>query len=104
MYVYALEDGRYYITNKSLEEIEKIEYGFVKMYLPKYCVENVECFNNEDEFKLLLKYMKRYGVNNVRGLQYQNVEFELSEIMDLQNKMGYKRIFKDPILDVIEED
>jgi|LakMenE18May11ns_1017448.scaffolds.fasta_scaffold8234554_1 hypothetical protein len=104
MFVYALEDGRYYISSKTMDELYKVEYGFVKMFLPKYCVEEVNCNNYEEEFKLLLKYMKRYGVNNVRGLQYQSVEFELSEILDLQNKMGYKRIFKDPVLDTIDDD
>jgi hypothetical protein len=59
MFVYALEDGRYYISSKTMDELYKVEYGFVKMFLPKYCVEEVNCNNYEEEFYLVLKNNKR---------------------------------------------
>jgi hypothetical protein len=77
------------------DELEEIYY--LKMFEPQNIVEIVECNTTEDCYKVLYRYMKRYGVNNVRGLKYQQIELELSDILELQQKLGYKRIFKDAI-------
>lgn len=95
IFVYELESGRYYVSNKNMYELDDIY--FLKMFEPLNIIEIVETNSIEDEYKVLYRYMKRYGVNNVRGLKYQQIEFEVSDILELQEKLGYKRIFKDAI-------
>jgi len=95
MFVYKLENGRYFLSNKneSIDELNK--YTYCRMFEPQELLETIECKNSNEEEKYLIRYMKRYGVNNVRGCNYTNVEYELSDIIELQKKLGYKRIFKD---------
>jgi len=102
MFVYELENGRYFVSSNEMNEINY----FIKMYEPKKIIEVIECKNEEEEYKVLYRYMKRYGVNNVRGLKYDKIELELSEVLELQEKLGYKRVFKNAIIkeDIEEEE
>jgi len=101
IFVYELESGRYFLSQNNMYELEEIH--FLKMFEPLNIIEIVECNTTEDSYKVLYRYMKRYGVNNVRGLKYQQIEFEVSDILELQQKLGYKRIFKDAIYKDEEE-
>ena len=75
IYILKLENDKYYVCKNSksnlvLEDISSsINCGWVKLYKPKEIVETINITNNTDfeEDKHTLKYMKTYGIDNVRG-------------------------------------
>lgn len=102
MFVYKLENGRYYCSNDSIDELSKST--FCKIFKPLSLIETIQCKDKIEEEKFIIRYMKRYGVNNVRGGEYNNTEYNLSEIIELRRKLGFDRIFKEPVYDVNEDD
>lgn len=100
MFVYKLENGRYYCSNDSIDEITKIT--FCKIFRPLSLIETIHCRDKIDEEKCIIRYMRRYGVNNVRGAEYNDTEYNLSEIIELRRKLGFDRIFKEPVYDIDE--
>jgi hypothetical protein len=73
IYVLELEDKKYYI-GKTKDPDFRIEQHFnsfgsqwTKKYKPKKILEIISGCDNFDEDKYTLKYMEKFGINNVRG-------------------------------------
>ena len=83
IYTLKLEDGRFYVgkTNDPTSRIKTHmkSYGSVwtSLYKPIRVIEVVPNCDNFDEDKYTLKYMKIYGIENVRGGSF--CEPELSD-------------------------
>lgn len=73
IYILELENNKYYI-GKTANPNFRLEQHFnlsgsqwTKKYKPKKVLELLPNCDNFDEDKYTLKYMKKYGINNVRG-------------------------------------
>ena len=86
MYVLQLEKRKYYIE-KSAKPITSI-YEHVHMegteWTKKYksirIVELIQNSDNIDEDEFTIKYMKKYGIDNVRGGHFKNIILRKSDI------------------------
>ena len=73
IYILKLEKGKYYVgksnkLNKRLEDhFDSYGSGWTKKYKPIHVMETIKNCDKFDEDKYTLKYMEKYGVNNVRG-------------------------------------
>ena len=83
IYVLQLEQGKYYIgkTNNPTFRLEN-HFGsngsaWTKKYKPTKVLELIPDCDDYDEDKYTKKYMAKYGIENVRGGSY--VQIELSE-------------------------
>ncbi len=94
LYVLRLCDDKYYIgiTNRLLSE-RLIEHfsnsgsAWTKLYKP---LEIMETFSNPDDFdedKYTKKYMKLYGIQNVRGGSYVKVDLQDYQIKSLEQEL-----------------
>lgn len=73
VYIIQLEEGKYYVGKTENPEY-RIESHFdfngsmwTKKYKPLSVVEIIPNCDNYDEDKNTIKYMEKYGINNVRG-------------------------------------
>ena len=73
VYILELENKKYYI-GKTINPDFRIEQHFnsfgsqwTKKYKPKKVLQIIRNCDNFDEDKYTLKYMEKYGINNVRG-------------------------------------
>ena len=72
IYIYECEQDKYYV-GKSKDRCE-----WTKLYKPIRLVET--CIGDDfDADKYTLKYMAKYGVDNVRGGSFSNVEFSFTD-------------------------
>jgi hypothetical protein len=83
IYVLELEDKKYYI-GKTKDPDSRIDQHFnlsgsqwTKKYKPKNILEIIPNCDNFDEDKYTLKYMEKFGIDNVRGGTF--CEVKLSE-------------------------
>jgi cellular nucleic acid-binding protein len=79
-----LEGGRYYI-GRSDDVIKRYQQhtsglgsAWTKKYKPVRILDTIENVSPFDEDKITKEYMAKYGIENVRGGSY--VEIELSEL------------------------
>ena len=92
VYVLALEEGKYYVGKtknlKSRLDQHFTSYGseWTRKYKPIDVVETIDDCDDLDEEKYTLKYMNKYGVDNVRGGSFCTIE--LSE----ESKIIIKKI------------
>jgi predicted GIY-YIG superfamily endonuclease len=92
IYILQLEDGKYYI-GKTINPKIRLEQHFydygsswTKKYNPKKVLDIIPDCDNFDEDKYTIKYMKKYGIDNVRGGSF--CELVLSkETLETINKM-----------------
>jgi len=82
MYIYILEltNNKYYIGKTNNAEI-RIENHFdnkgaewTKLYKPIKLIELIQNCDNYDEDKYVFKYMNQYGIDNVRGGSFVQIE------------------------------
>jgi predicted GIY-YIG superfamily endonuclease len=92
IYAIRCNNDRYYVgrTNRLLEE-RVLEHftnngsSWTKMYPPDEVVESFESENPLDEDACVKKYMKKYGVENVRGGSYTQInlpEYKLKSLKE----------------------
>lgn len=80
LYVLELEDGKYYIgkTDDVQKRLEQHLNGrgsaWTKKYSPNRIVEQRPITSVYDETNVTKDYMKKYGIDNVRGGAYCNVD------------------------------
>lgn len=93
--IYALKckDNKYYIGKTTKDILERmaehlggIGAEFTKIYYP---TEIFEFFEGDDfdEDKLTLKYMLKYGIDNVRGGSYSQVKMSPRQTADIIRKL-----------------
>ncbi len=93
IYILQLEDNKYYVGKSETPEL-RIENHinqingsqFTKKYKPIKIVEIISNCDDYDEDKYTLKYMDTYGVNNVRGGSFSQIELN-EENIKMINKM-----------------
>jgi hypothetical protein len=84
VYVLELVSGKYYIgkTNSPSHRIEDHIgiYGsaWTRKYKPNKLIELVPDCDSFDEDKYVLKYMQKYGVENVRGGSFSQVKLSFN--------------------------
>jgi len=91
LYVLKLESNKFYIgkTNnikkRFTEHFNGINCSYTTIYKPLQVLETHKYYDFGEDM-LTLKYMKRYGINNVRGGSYSSPNLPEEEIR-LINKM-----------------
>jgi len=92
IYVLQLEKNKYYIgktINPSLRLEKHFTIGgsiWTKKYKPITVIELIPDCDDYDEDKYTIKYMEKYGVENVRGGSFCEIKLSNDNIMTL-NKM-----------------
>lgn len=97
MYIYALalENNKYYIgkTNNINNRLNQHQYShlgseWTKLHNVKELIESYPLETNLDEDILTKKYMMKYGIENVRGGSYCQIELFDWQIMALENEFS----------------
>ncbi len=93
IYVLQLEKGKYYIGKTNNPQF-RLENHFnsngsewTKLYKPLRAIELNQNCDDYDEDKITMKYMDKYGIDNVRGGSFVSVKLQKSEI-DILKKMS----------------
>ena len=95
IYIYAirLEKKKYYIGKTSSPQFRLQSHfdsngsSWTKKYKPLKVIEIIPNCDDYDEDKITMKYMDKYGINNVRGGSFVSVKLEKSTI-DVLKKMS----------------
>lgn len=91
IYILELENNKYYVgktNNISFRINDHINNNgsfWTKKYKPKKLLEVIENCDNFDEDKYTLKYMEKYGINNVRGGSFCQIKLSESNLITLNN-------------------
>jgi hypothetical protein len=93
IYILELETNKYYIGKSNTPDI-RIENHFTqengseftKKYKPIKMIEIISDCDDYDEDKYTLKYMDNYGINNVRGGSFSQIELSEDNVKII-NKM-----------------
>ena len=96
IYVLKCENNKFYvgrsinIYNRIYQHSQKINSAnFTKLYKP---LELIEVFITEDSFeedKTVKKYMNRFGIQNVRGGTYSEIQLSPNKIKCLQDEINH---------------
>ena len=107
IYVLKLEENKYYIgkTNNISQRLlchyQSTGSAWTTKYKPIDLCEKVDTYDDYDEDKYTLKYMKKYGIENVRGGSFSQVELcetqinLIQQMIKGQNNQCYKCGSKD---------
>jgi predicted GIY-YIG superfamily endonuclease len=85
IYILKLENEKYYVgkTNNLIERLNNHYYGngsyWTCKYRPVTIIDVIDCKSKFDENNYTKEYMIKYGLNNVRGGAYSNIELTLSQ-------------------------
>src|SRR3990167_2904594 len=90
IYVLELKNGKFYV-GKTKDPKFRIESHFnkngsewTKLYDPIGILEIVDDCDDYDEDKYTLRYMAKYGINNVRGGSFCRIKLESEDIRSIQ--------------------
>lgn len=92
IYVIALQKGKYYIGKTDNPQIRLSNHfnnnglEWTKIYKPINIIEIIPNCDSYDEDKYVLKYMYKYGIQNVRGGSFLSINLNNSTIEHI-NKM-----------------
>jgi predicted GIY-YIG superfamily endonuclease/ribosomal protein S13 len=90
VYILELEDGKFYvgktynIENRLLQHFDNSGSSWTKKYKPKDIIEIIPDCDQFDENKYTIKYMEKYGINNVRGGSYCKLTLDSNEIKQIK--------------------
>ena len=94
IYALELESSKYYIgkTNVPFHRIEDHNdhkgSAFTKKYKPIQLIELVPDCDGFDEDKYTLKYMQKYGIDNVRGGSFCQIELNPENRITIQRMIA----------------
>lgn len=80
IYILKLKDNKYYIgktedlTLSLKKHFNSNGIEWTKMYKPIELIQTIDNYDSFDEDKYTIKYMKKYGIENVRGGSFFNLE------------------------------
>lgn len=90
IYVLKLEGGKYYV-GKSHDLITRYQQhlngegsAWTRKYKPVKMIRKITNVSSFEEDKITKEYMSKYGIDNVRGGSYVNVELTDSQVEGLQ--------------------
>ncbi len=87
IYILELESGKYYVGKSNSPEIRIADhqYGmgskFTLLYKPIRLIEIISDCDDYDEDKYTLQYMDKYGILNVRGGSFSEIQFSKTNLM-----------------------
>lgn len=94
LYIFELENNKYYIgkTNRRpneriLEHFQNNGSEWTKIHKPIKIIEIIDNVDEYDEDKYTKIYMKKYGVNNVRGGSYTTIKLPDYQIKALEKEL-----------------
>lgn len=94
VYVLELENNKYYV-GRTTNPYFRIEKHFnsngstwTKKYKPIKILEIISDCDNYDEEKYTMKYMEKYGINNVRGGSFCEIKLSDNNIVTLNQIMN----------------
>jgi hypothetical protein len=94
IYVLQLENNKYYI-GKTLRPEFRLEQHFnfigsewTKKYKPIKVIEIIPDCDNYDEDKYTIKYMEKYGINNVRGGSFCKINIDKDNIETIKKMIN----------------
>lgn len=92
IYILELENNKYYIGKSNIPDI-RIENHlnnngseYTKLHKPIRLIEIISDCDDYDEDKYTLQYMDKYGINNVRGGSFSEIQFS-EEHIKIINRM-----------------
>ena len=110
IYILSLVENKYYIgytdniKKRVQDQIDGKGSSFTKKYRPTSLVKVYENVSPLKVDKYVIKYMKKFGINNVRGGSYKNVELKKSQIDELEKQgIRYPKVNKN-LIDTINLD
>jgi len=106
VYVLELKNGFYYIGNLSISEIRAGSgTSWTKLHQPVSVVEKIyrdsEYDDEFDENEIVYKYMKKYGIDKVRGGSYSTAVLSDYSIKILNEKLNKKEYTYKPDVNTI---
>jgi len=108
IFVLALKDNRFFVFGSQYEDkIAKIKrecellYDFPKKYNPLFVIERFTSRSIFDINSVVLQYMYKYGIYNVRGGIYQNIELNNEELTEIYNQF---KLIKNMNIDTMARD
>ena len=90
IYILQLENNKYYVGKTSNPSFRLGDHFsnngslWTKKYKPIKVLELIPDCDNYDEDKYTIKYMEKYGINNVRGGSFCNIQLSDTNIVTLQ--------------------
>ncbi len=93
IYILELTNGKYYIgktkkpTNRLNEHFSMNGSAWTKKYQPIKLVQFIENCNSFDEDKYTLQYMNVYGIDNVRGGSYTQINLDNFTLEHIQKQL-----------------
>ena len=97
IYILKLEDGKYYIGKTKNVEKRWTEHitgngsGWTKKYKPMSLSKTVVSTSYFDEDKYVKEYMSKYGIENVRGGTYSNIDLDTNCISLLEKEIRHSK-------------
>jgi predicted GIY-YIG superfamily endonuclease len=92
IYILQLENKKYYVGKTSNPDF-RLEQHFnsfgsqwTKKYKPQKVIEIISNCDNFDEDKYTLKFMEKYGINNVRGGTFCELKLNRDNIEIINDK------------------
>ena len=97
IYILKLGDGKYYIGKTKNVEKRWAEHitgngsGWTKRYKPMSLIKTVVSTSFFDEDKYVKEYMSKYGIENVRGGTYSNIDLDANCISVLEKEIRHSK-------------
>lgn len=93
IYILSLENNKYYIGKTNSTDVRINQHfnnkgsEWTKIYKPIKVVEIIKDSDDFDEDKYTLKYMSKYGIENVRGGSFCEVNLNLDTISHIEKML-----------------
>lgn len=94
IYILELEQGKYYVGKTTNPEFRLEKHftsggsAWTKKYKPLSVVEIIPNCDDFDEDKHTIKYMEKYGINNVRGGSFCEIRLNDNNIITLKQMIN----------------
>lgn len=88
VYIHSLEDNKYFVGTTTNPDVKIgntlcgscMESEFVRLYKPVHIIDIIEDCDKYDFDKCVISTMKKYGISNVRGGDYINLELSKDQL------------------------
>jgi predicted GIY-YIG superfamily endonuclease len=97
IYILKLRGGKYYIGNTRNIERRWEEHitgrgaGWTKKHIPISLIKTIKSTSQFDEDKYVKEYMAKYGIENVRGGTYSNIDLDTNCIAILEKEIRHSK-------------
>ena len=97
IYILKLKEGKYYIGKTNNIEKRWNEHitgngsGFTKKYKPISLIKTIKSISHFDEDKYVKEYMSKFGIDNVRGGTYSNIDLDDNCIAVLEKEIRHSK-------------